>query len=239
MTGSVAAVMTEDPITMEANETLEVAHALMVSSSIHHLPVTSHGELCGILSARDLAGAAYDLPARRVMHAPVETLAPEDSIHVAAERLLAHHFSSLPVLRDGKVAGIVTSSDLVRVACERLRDEPVSRLMTPSPLVTAERELTIGAALQRMKNAHIRHLPVLEGDELVGFVSDLDLLDGDGDATVGQAMAVRFTQVPEAAAAGIAGRLMVRDRLDALPVMRRGRLVGVISAFDFLRFLLQ
>src|SRR5207248_11253421 len=135
-------VMSEDPVTVGADETLEVAHRLMVASRIRHLPVLAGGRLCGILSSRDLAGAANELVAARAMHAPVVTLGPEDSIAVAAERLLSHHFSSLPVMRDGQLAGIVTSTDLVRVACERLGDQPVSRLMTPMPLITADPEQT-------------------------------------------------------------------------------------------------
>jgi CBS domain-containing protein len=236
---TVRAIMTEDPLTLEAGEGLDVAHALMVSCRIRHLPVTRAGHLCGIISARDLAGIALDTTsAREVMHAPVETLDPDDSVQVAAGRLLARRFSSLPVLRAGRVVGIVTSTDLLRLLAERLTDEPVSRLMTPAPLMTVGPDESIAHALEQMQEGHIRHLPVVKEDELLGFVSDLDLLAARGQRSVREAMLARFLAVAPDTLAGDAARLLIRDRLDALPVTRDRRLAGVISAFDFVHQLL-
>lgn len=180
MTERVRDVMSEDPLTIEPDESVERARSLMTSCRIRHLPVASRDQLRGIVSIRDLTNDSACV--RDVMHAPVITVSPDDPIAVAAERLLTRHFSSLPVVSGELMVGIVTTTDLVRVVCERLGDTPVTALMR-----------------------------------------------GLADQTPGCA------SVPVTARAVEAGRILIRDRLDAISVADDDRLVGVVSAFDFLR----
>jgi len=96
-----------------------------------------------------------------------------------AVRMLAQHkIGSLPVLRDGKVAGIMSERDVIyRLASdgEAILDWPVERIMT-SPAITVTRDVSALGALSQMTKKRIRHLPVVEGDKLVGFVSIGDLV---------------------------------------------------------------
>jgi CBS domain-containing protein len=235
----VSELMSRDPLTLELNDHLDVARTLMLSCRIRHLPVTRLGQLCGILSARDLAAVAClaDTSAHQVMHSPVETLGPRDPVAAAAARMLRYGFSSLPVVDGGQLVGIVTSTDLVRAACDLLDGEPVSQLMTPAPLVTVEPQQPMSVARQKMREAHIRHLPVVDGGRLLGFVSDVEVLAAAPADFVSSALVPVFVSVAADSRAFVAGHLLVRDRIDALPVLGDDRLAGVLSAFDYLHLL--
>jgi CBS domain-containing protein len=240
---TVATLMTADPLTLSPDDRLDEARVLMLSSRVRHLPVTDGARLMGMVSVRDLVGIAdlHRRHAREVMHSPVETIAEGLPVTEAAARMMARRFHSLPVVHGSQLIGIVTSTDLVRLACAELDEQPVHLLMTPRPLATIEPDTPLDVARLLMKVEHVRHLPVVDGERLVGFLSDLDVLaiDTGSDRTVGEAMARECRELTPEMLAAEAGRILVRDRIDALPVLRRRLLVGVLSVFDFLRFLLN
>jgi CBS domain-containing membrane protein len=114
---NVAAVMTEKPIVIEADQPLEVAARVMARSSIRHLPVVEDGELVGLVSQRDLLGAQDgDTFVRDVMTRQCAVTRPDESACEAARAILDLKVGCLPVIDDGKLVGIVTETDFVRVA---------------------------------------------------------------------------------------------------------------------------
>jgi CBS domain-containing protein len=183
MTGLVSDVMTEDPLTVEPDETVEHASSLMTSSRIRHLPVTSRDRLLAILSMRDLARAAARQRVREVMHAPVVTVTAGDRITVAAERLLTGRFSSLPVVCRELIVGIVTTTDLVRIACETLGDTPIAELMVPlvSP-VSPGLPVSVPVSARAVDAGHIlirdrlEAISIDEAGRPIGMVSAFDFL---------------------------------------------------------------
>ena len=122
----------------------------------------------------------------------------------------------------------------------------VEDLMTPAPLHTVRVHERVDTAELLMQHHHVRHLPVVTAEHLVGIVSDRDL-HGDprsrsepaSDVAIGQIM----TPVPETTARGTAAAMaatsMLDHRIGALPVMEDGELVGIISRMDFVRFLVS
>jgi CBS domain-containing protein len=96
-----------------------------------------------------------------------------------AARLLAdNRIGSLPVTRDGKVAGIMSERDIVYCLAregEAVLDGPVERVMT-SPAITVTSDVPALSALSMMSKRRIRHLPVVEGERLIGIVSIGDLV---------------------------------------------------------------
>lgn len=96
-----------------------------------------------------------------------------------AIRLLAENrIGSLPVLRDGKVVGIMSERDVIYCLASddaKMLDWTVERIMT-TPAITVARDGSEMAALSQMTHKRIRHLPVIEGDELIGIVSIGDLV---------------------------------------------------------------
>lgn len=101
--------------------------------NIHHLPVVhkDNGEILGMLSANDVLRAfSFKLPdLGRLDEAtlnkhfsvldlmtphPLQTISPEDPISLAARIFSERNISSLPVVEDGKLIGIVTNRDIVK-----------------------------------------------------------------------------------------------------------------------------
>jgi len=105
------------------------------------------------------------------------TVDPRLSLTAAAAEMRAHRIGSLIVLGDGEITGIITERDLIRALADG-RDPGlthVSEYMTQSPrTVEARRDAAYAAAL--MVRHRLRHLPVVEAGELVGFLSARDLL---------------------------------------------------------------
>lgn len=126
----VANVMTRELITISVNDSLQNANTIFRNKKIRHLPVVAGDNLVGILSQTDILrisfgntfgdqeggdDAIFDmLSINQVMkHSPV-TVSPEDTIKDAAEILANKEFHALPVVDDGKLSGIVTTTDLIK-----------------------------------------------------------------------------------------------------------------------------
>jgi CBS domain-containing protein len=96
----------------------------------------------------------------------------------AAQQMRERQIGAALVVESGKLLGIVTERDLVfrLLAAGGSPDTPVVDLMTASP-DTLGPEDTAVTALDRMRAGRYRHLPVVDGDRLIGMVSIRDLYD--------------------------------------------------------------
>jgi CBS domain-containing protein len=111
-----------------------------------------------------------------------------------AVRLLASkRVGALPVMEGGRVVGIFSERDVIY----RLAEEgdaclvrPVGDVMT-SPPITVDRATKIDQALALMTKRRIRHLPVLDGDTMCGFISIGDLVKSRFDEVQHEAEAMR------------------------------------------------
>ncbi len=123
MTADVLVVGPDDPVTKLRD--------LMADKHIRHVPVVEDGEdLIGVVSDRDLLaralGSDTDLPlslqaelldddkVRDVMTWDVETVDVDEDVALAAQVMLDNKYGCLPVLEEGKLAGILTEADFVR-----------------------------------------------------------------------------------------------------------------------------
>jgi acetoin utilization protein AcuB len=110
--------------------------------------------------------------------------------------------------------------------------------MTPNP-VTITGSMKAKQALNEMEELQLRHFPVVDDNEqLVGIVAEKDLLRADGNALVQEIMTSKVVTVTEYTTLEEAARIMADQRISSLPVMRNGKLVGIITETDlFLIFL--
>ena len=127
--------MTENPIAVSPDTDLAKVRNLMYERWIRHLPVLDPEEgLSGLISHRDLLKRSLierdDVPplveeeilagmqCRQVMQTLVESVSPETSIEEAGRTLLHHKYGCLPVLREGRLVGMLTESDFIRYVTE-------------------------------------------------------------------------------------------------------------------------
>lgn len=110
---------------------------------------------------------------RDCMTARVETLRPDDVVATAREVFRRHRIRHLPVVAAGRVIGVVSDRDVRGVVDSKTTT--VDSVMTPSPATTTP-AAPVEIAASMMRTHKIGCLPVLEGDTLVGIVSESDLL---------------------------------------------------------------
>ena len=132
-------VMTQDPITIDPEAPLGTAMDVMRTKQVRHLPVVdAEGQLLGIITDRDLRQAAVapalaehlsrggqrrlrglartleELRVEDAMTWVVVTTHPEATVARAAGLMFEHRVGSLPVVKNGKLMGIVTERDLLK-----------------------------------------------------------------------------------------------------------------------------
>ncbi|ADQ68933.1 acyl dehydratase [Halogeometricum borinquense DSM 11551] len=116
------------------------------------------------------------IPVSEVMTDSVETTTPETTAREAAVKLFEKEVGSLVVCRNGSPVGIITEYDLTKLlaAGTDLDTTSVSEFMS-DPLITIEHDADISEAAKMLRAKQIEHLPVTDGDELVGVLAAVDL----------------------------------------------------------------
>ncbi|MPT48751.1 MAG: CBS domain-containing protein [Sphingobium sp.] len=123
----------------------------------------------------------------------VTYIAPSALMREAAALLTQHRIGCVPVIEDGRVIGILSERDVVRSIGEggaEALDRPVGEWMT-SPAVTVSPDVAVITALSLMTRRRIRHLPVIEQEQMTGFVSIGDLVKYRIDRIEADAAAMR------------------------------------------------
>jgi CBS domain-containing protein len=114
--------------------------------------------------------------ARKVMSRILLTVAPEDPLKEVAERMVSRDVGAALVTEGDRLVGIVTERDVLRAVARGIdEDTRVAGLMTPDPETMEPDESTQHAAVL-MIHGGFRHLPIVEGDEVVGMLSIRDLM---------------------------------------------------------------
>jgi len=130
--------MTRSVVTMDEDQSLREAIALMQRHRIRHVPIVSGEAILGILTDRDVKRATPSLlsgvsqaefdqvlhttTVSHVMTRNPYTITPSTSLRDAIKLMLDRRFSSLPVVEAGRLIGILTVTDLLRTLHEMLED---------------------------------------------------------------------------------------------------------------------
>jgi len=126
----IAKIMTSDLITVNTTDDLRTVSRLMHDKNIRHIPVVSGNKLAGIVSKTDIMRLSFGnlfegqeqadeaifdmLKLEQVMVSNPKTVSSEDTIREVAEFLTQAEFHALPVVDEGKLVGIVTTTDVIR-----------------------------------------------------------------------------------------------------------------------------
>jgi CBS domain-containing membrane protein len=126
-------LMTRKVFTVRADKKLIIVDEIMSWARVRHVPVVdAQDRLVGLISHRDLMRASissvetrvaqeerrqheWTIPVREVMHARVHTIGPEESVQEAAKRMRSGKIGCFPVVSEGKLIGIITEHDLLRL----------------------------------------------------------------------------------------------------------------------------
>lgn len=272
---------TRDVIAVAPSDSLDKAISLMEEHHIHHLIARSDDRVVGVVSDRDLLlsvgwllAADRRAPGKRghivgptvveqVMSRNVVCLDNSDTARHAATLFAERKIGVLPILHLNRLVGVLTESDLLfwldKLAvpgsgAARLLGQPVESLMR-AHVLSVEPTTPIGDVIDHFRRRHIRHVPVVLGEELVGIISDRDVRRALGVATVrdmqaqetgeyyvGPRMAQEIMSpavrtLPLGRSLRDALSAMLDNRVHSLPLVSGGRLVGIITQTDFVKAL--
>jgi CBS domain-containing protein len=112
-----------------------------------------------------------------IMHSDVKTASTSDSFADVAQMMRSHGISSVVVLDGKKLEGIVTERDIVNLVAEGgdPNTTTVENGMTRGDLVTVDSKTELSEAAEQMVSRNIRHLPIVDGGNVVGIVSIRDM----------------------------------------------------------------
>jgi acetoin utilization protein AcuB len=118
---AVKSVMTPFPWSIDVEEGLDEAKAMMAERGIRHLPVSEDGELVGVLSERDLLNRdAEDLTVEDACRRDAYIVDRATPLARVAFEMARRRIGSALVTREGKLVGIFTSTDACRSLGELL-----------------------------------------------------------------------------------------------------------------------
>jgi CBS domain-containing protein len=117
------------------------------------------------------------MPIGDVMRTRVVTVEPADSARLAVLRMLEEGVGSVAVCDSGRLVGIFTERDVLALAGDGtdLETVRVGDVMTREP-ITVDADVQVLDAARLMGERRIRHLPVVQGEHLLGMVGIRDVL---------------------------------------------------------------
>lgn len=131
----VSKIMATDLITVNTTNTLFDVKEIFETKKVRHIPVVSGNKVIGMLSKTDFNRASYGVGQKDVQDKVTDALFhslkiedvmtpdpiavdPETTIHSVAETFAEHQFHALPVVKDGEIKGIVTTTDIIKYLLE-------------------------------------------------------------------------------------------------------------------------
>jgi CBS domain-containing protein len=154
----------------------------------------------------------------------------EDVLEVFQQK----HVSGVPVVKEGKVIGVVTRQDLLR----NPNEEQLALLMTRNP-VTIAPDTTLKDAAKLLRDYGIRRLPVVEDGQLMGIVTVADFIreiaKWDDSTPIANFVREKTLALWDETPLAIAGRIMELGKVKAVPILNSAlELVGLITDQDLI-----
>ncbi|MHC4990743.1 MAG: CBS domain-containing protein [Planctomycetota bacterium] len=110
-------------------------------------------------------------------HADLAWLPPAATVLAAAQLMNERHIGSVLVMEDDRIVGIFTERDVLRRVVAEQRDPATTVLaeVMTSPVAVASPQTTVHELQKVMRDKRIRHVPVVEGERVLGMISINDL----------------------------------------------------------------
>jgi len=199
---------------------------------------------------------AINEPIKLIMTKKVVSVKTSAKISKAIELMKQQNLGGWRVVEDkNRVKAIITERDIANMFADRISGVTVTRLMSKK-VATAIPKTTTFEAARTMTTRGFRRLPIISEGKVVGIVTAMDIIRFFGSGKVfrylksGSITQVLNTPAFEIATkdvatiesdvdAGEAAKIMQEKNIGALPVVKNGKLVGIITERDFFKIIEQ
>ncbi|HDH07299.1 MAG TPA: CBS domain-containing protein [Thermoproteales archaeon] len=182
-----------DPPFVYLHDTLATVVTTMMERDIGALPVLDEeNHVVGIISEKHIANLFAEtnmmIKVREVMSSPVITHSPLDPLIEGMKTMISNDIRRLVLVKENRLEGIVTIKDVIRYFAQNDTQEKLRKglyrevIRTPlqylskKEVIYIDPEADVGEALKKMRQHRIGALPVLEEENLVGIITERDLL---------------------------------------------------------------
>jgi acetoin utilization protein AcuB len=113
----ISRLMTYGAETISSHDSLRTAATMMKRGGYRRIPVVDDDKLVGIISDRDIRAHAGYLDSTKItaaMTSDPKTATPSMTVEDAARLMISHKIGGLPVTEDGKLVGIITTTDVLK-----------------------------------------------------------------------------------------------------------------------------
>jgi CBS domain-containing protein len=271
-------VMNEEVILMQENEQVGHARNLMLKHGVSRiLVVDEEGKPAGMVTEKDLThkmrgdGPKWKrrpidkISIRRVMSEGLLTTRPQAELQEIVELILKNNVSSIPVVDENTIIGIITKTDLIKFYMNKFQGKwKVSDLMT-SDVITANENHSIEHVIGIMEDKNIGKVVIVRDNEPVGIITPENISfayvedpetgvsvekihfirNSDGKnkkevrevsmLTAGDIMHNHLIKIEKDEDVTKAANLMFDEEISGVPVVENDELVGIITKTDIIR----
>jgi CBS domain-containing protein len=240
----VADIMSRKVITTSPETTMMQASMIMGEKHIGSLIVTKYKTPVAIVTERDLLSRvlATGMDLRKtlvgdIMSYPLIKICPTLEIREAA-RIMINKKGRLAVYECGKLAGIITASDLIRGMPEAPETSMVVDEFMTREIVSVNEDETVLAAARIMGQQRVGSVIITSGEKPLGIFTERDLLSTfiarsrSLDIPIGEACSGLMTSAPAGISIHEAARIMAAKHIRRLPIMKKKQIAGIITARD-------
>jgi len=249
--------MTQDVITVDKDIDLRHVLKLMKKHEITKIPVVEDKKLLGVITDNIIAyklGSIRNkgIPASR-MHASsvtekeIDTVKPETDLNLVLKKVGKTGPTIINVVENEKLVGIITKADLLPMVKS---NKKIETIMQKKLFIVSPEERVIHAR-RIMIDEHIARLPVVYQGKLVGLISDTEIafalaklkrsfppgkqkhqLD---ELLIEKVMKTPVIWSPPNTTIEDAAKLMIKNNIGALPIIKNDKLVGIITRTDIIK----
>jgi signal transduction histidine kinase/predicted transcriptional regulator/CheY-like chemotaxis protein len=241
-------VMSRDVTTISPDETVVLATKVMSENNISCIIAVDNASVVGILTETDVLKRAVaqekdfnKLRVGEIMSSPVETISSDLSVLEAGRIMEDKHIKRLPILKEKRLVGIVTQTDLIRVLTSYGMWRDVEELMSKD-VAGIQRNATVVDAAKIMASRNISCIIALKADELVGVLTEKDILKrvvalqkNPAHIKIEQIMSSPVITLPPDYSVFSASRIMEKMDIRRLVIMMDKKLLGIVTQTDIFR----
>ncbi|WP_456474462.1 CBS domain-containing protein [Candidatus Pyrohabitans sp.] len=253
-------LMTPEVVTIDKDRKLSDALGIMEKHRISRLVVVNEGKIVGIVTDKDILEVmgsskyANKLPSSlhvsTAMSRGVITVGKDADVSEAARLMLSHRIKSLPVVNDGELVGIVTTTDLLKPLQDS--EEKVEKVMTRRVITISPEDRAIHARRLMLDNG-ISRLVVIEEGNIVGILTERQLGRALGafksaadskqvnrvrNMIVEDVMTQAVVTLSSDSTVGETSKLMLERGFSGIPIVDAGdNLAGIVTKTDLMKLL--